>query len=132
MVAEPAAVEPGPALPPALPDFADPSWTRLASRGQKYLVCWRSTSGSIPRNREFDLEAWVLKDGAPLRDAVLSVSAWMPEHGHGLLRRPEVRANGDGSFVIAGMLLHMRGHWQLVFDVLEGTLSEAAECALEL
>src|SRR5262249_42017610 len=115
-----------------LPDFADPSWTRVPSRAGKYLVCWRSTSGSVPRNQDFDLEVWVLADGAPVTDAVLSVSGWMPDHGHGMLRAPRARAKGDGSFAVEGMLLHMRGHWQLLFEVLEGSISETAECALDL
>ena len=115
-----------------LPDFADPSWTRVTSRAGKYLVCWRSLSGSVPRNQDFELEAWVLRDGAPVRDAHLTVSAWMPAHGHGMLRQPQAEAREDGSFRVAGMLLHMRGHWQLFFEVLEGSLSETAECALDL
>jgi len=134
---EPATSEPNDsrsaeAMASSLPDFADPSWTRVTSRAGKYLVCWRSLSGSVPRNQDFELEAWVLKDGAPVRGAELTVSAWMPAHGHGMLRQPQVRVNEDGSFRVAGMLLHMRGHWQLFFEVLEGSLSETAECALDL
>jgi len=121
-----------PEAPRATPDFADPAWTRVPSRAGTYLVCWRAPAGPVPRNQDFDLEVWVLKDGAPLAEASLGVSGWMPDHGHGMLRAPEVRAHGDGSFLVAGMLLHMRGHWQLVFDVLEGSQSEAAECALDL
>jgi hypothetical protein len=116
----------------SLPDFADPSWTRVTSRAGKYLVCWRSLSGSVPRNQDFELEAWVLRDGAAVRDAELAVSAWMPDHGHGMLRQPQAVAREDGSFHVSGMLLHMRGHWQLFFEVLEGSLSETAECALDL
>lgn len=132
-----AASEPG-ASPPAstavapLPDFADPSWVRVPSRAGKYLVCWRSLAGSVPRNQDFELEAWVLRDGTPVRDAELTVSAWMPDHGHGMLRQPHAEVRSDGSFRVAGMLLHMRGHWQLFFEVLEGSLSETAECALDL
>jgi len=116
----------------SLPDFADPSWTRVTSRAGKYLVCWRSLSGSVPRNQDFELEAWVLRDGAPVRDAELTVTAWMPAHGHGMLRQPQAEAQEDGSFHVPGMLLHMRGHWQLFFEVLEGSLSETAECELDL
>ena len=135
-VEEPAAVESDASATDVatapLPDFDDASWTRVTSRAGKYLVCWRSLSGSVPRNQDFELEAWVLRDGAPVRDAHLTVSAWMPAHGHGMLRQPQAEAREDGSFRVAGMLLHMRGHWQLFFEVLEGSLSETAECALDL
>jgi hypothetical protein len=116
----------------ALPDLTGPSWTRVTSRAGKYQVCWRSLSGPVPRNEDFELEAWVLRDGAPVRDAELAVSAWMPAHGHGMLRRARVVPRADGSFRVDGMLLHMRGLWELRFDVLEGTLSEAASCEIEL
>jgi hypothetical protein len=129
---EPATSEPGDASNATLPDFADPSWTRVTSRAGKYVVCWRSRSGRVPRNEDFELEAWVLRDGVPVRDAELAVSAWMPAHGHGMLRLPRAERNEDGSFRVEGMLLHMRGHWQLFFEVLEGSLSETAECALDL
>src|SRR5262245_14836617 len=33
----PSALAPG-----ELPDFADPAWTRVASRAGRYLVCWRT------------------------------------------------------------------------------------------
>lgn len=115
-----------------LPDFAESSWTRVPSRAGKYLVCWRTPSGEVPRNEDFELEVWVLRDGAPVSGASLSVSAWMPDHGHGMLRQPRTELRDDGAFRVAGMLLHMRGHWQLRFDVLEGALSETAECALDL
>jgi hypothetical protein len=124
---------PAPAeVPAVLPDFTDPAWTRVTSRAGKYRVCWRSLAGGVPRNQDFELEAWVLRDGAPVRDAHLFVSAWMPDHGHGMLRQPRAEPRADGSFRVEGMLLHMRGHWQLFFEVLEGTLSETAECALDL
>lgn len=116
----------------ALPDFAEPQWTRVPSRAGQYLVCWRSLTGQVPRNHDFELEVWVLRDGQPVRDALLGVSAWMPDHAHGMLRQVRPEARGDGSFRVEGMLLHMRGHWQLRFDVLEDALSETAECALDL
>lgn len=116
----------------SLPDFTDPSWTRTPSRAGQYLVCWRSVGGSVPRNEDFELEVWVLADGRPVRDATVAVSAWMPDHGHGMLRQPRAEARDDGSYRVAGMLLHMRGHWLLRFEVLEGSLSETAECALDL
>ncbi len=126
--------QPAPAteLEVALPDFADPLWTRVPSRAGRYLVCWRSLGGQVPRNQDFELEVWVLHAGKPVRDALLGVSAWMPDHGHGMLRQVRPEARGDGSFRVEGMLLHMRGHWLLRFDVLEDTLSETAECALDL
>ncbi len=132
-VAPPAAALPEAArAPAALPDFDDPAWTRVPSRAGRYLVCWRTPRGKVPRNEDFTLEVWVLRDGAPVGEAELAVNGWMPDHGHGMLRLPRTQRSADGSFLVEGMLLHMRGLWQLRFDVLEGPLAETAECELEL
>ncbi|HEX6884298.1 MAG TPA: hypothetical protein VF530_13045 [Planctomycetota bacterium] len=123
-VSEPAA--------PVLPDFTAPGWTRVESRAGTYVVHWRTPAGAIPRNADFDLEVWVLRDGAPPAELLLDVNAWMPDHGHGMLRRPRAERQPDGSFRVEGLLLHMRGHWQVFFEMFEGTLAETAECAVEL
>ena len=43
---------------------------------------------------------------------------WMPDHRHGFVRTPFIEEDGEGRYSVEGMLLHMRGHWQLVFDVI--------------
>jgi len=133
-VAPPAAPTPEPAedAPAALPDFSDPSWTRTPSAEGKYLVVWRPEPAPLPRNEDFALEVWILIDGQPQHVTQLGVSAWMPDHGHGMLRTVKAEPRPDGSYRVEHMLLHMRGQWLVVFDVLEGTLSERAEHALEL
>jgi len=115
-----------------LPDLDGPEWTRLESRAGTYQVVWRALEGEVPRNRDFTLEVWVLRDGRALGDGHLVVTGWMPAHGHGMLRRPRVERQENGSFRVEGMLLHMRGHWELFFEILEGTLSETAEFELDL
>jgi hypothetical protein len=127
----PPSAEPAPAAD-GLPDLDDPVWTRVPSRAGRYVVYWRSLTGSVPRNQDFDMAVWVVRDGAPAVAAHLGVNAWMPDHGHGMLREPRAEARGDGSFLVEGMLLHMRGHWTLLFDVLEGTFAETAEHGLDL
>src|SRR5262245_48515847 len=72
----PAVESPAPATPPeapapVLPDFSMPSWNRVDSRAGTYRVHWRAPAGKIPRNQDCELEVWVLRDGAPVRDALL-------------------------------------------------------------
>jgi hypothetical protein len=125
--------QPSPLQPSAaLPDFSVAGWNQVDSRAGTYRVHWRSLAGKIPRNEDFELEVWVLRDGAPAKDVHLDVHAWMPDHGHGMLRKTRPEPQPDGSFRVQGMLLHMRGHWQLFFDMLEGTVAETAESAVDL
>jgi len=123
---------PAAAEPAALPDFSDPSFTRTTSATGRFVVAWRPTPAPIPRNEEFTLEVWLLFDDKPRHVTQLAVSGWMPDHGHGMLRTARAEPQADGSYRIADMLLHMRGHWLVIFDVLEGNLSERAEHSLEL
>lgn len=130
--AVPAPLEPVAETPFALPDFSDPSWTRTPSAAGNYLFVWRPEPAPIPRNQDFTLELWVLADGQAKQVTGLGVTAWMPEHGHGMLRQVQPEPRPDGSYRVENMLLHMRGHWLIVFDALDGNLSERGEHALEL
>lgn len=46
--------------------------------------------------------------------------ARMPAHGHGLNYRPRITAAGPGRYRVEGILFHMPGPWQFVFDVRAG------------
>lgn len=46
----------------------------------------------------------------------LAVDATMPAHRHGMNYRPAVTKTGDG-FRADGLLFHMPGDWEFVFDV---------------
>lgn len=46
--------------------------------------------------------------------------ARMPLHGHGLNYRPRISPAGAGRYRVEGILLHMPGPWQFVFDVRSG------------
>lgn len=47
----------------------------------------------------------------------LRVDAWMPAHRHGMNYRPSIKALGGGRFRAEGLLFHMPGRWELVFEL---------------
>lgn len=106
------------------------------SRGGKYTIQWRPVGGEVPKNEHFELEVRLYKNVGdelvPLPDARLAVSGWMPDHGHGMIRQPQAVDQGDGSYLVRGMLFHMGGHWQLFFDVIEDGLSERTDFEVDL
>lgn len=64
------------------------------------------------------IHAWQIKvtypDGAPVRNAHLSVDGGMPQHGHGLPTRPKVtREVADGTYLLEGMKFSMTGWWEI-------------------
>jgi hypothetical protein len=46
--------------------------------------------------------------------------------------RPRVSARGDGLYVAEGLLFHMPGRWQLLFDVECGGRMERLEAEIDL
>ncbi len=103
---------------------------RIVSNGGEYVVFLRTEPSPIPENTEFTAIVWVferLQTDKPLTDISLDVDAFMPEHGHGMNRVPEITKRDDGGFDVKGLLLHMGGNWELYFDVTRGAITERAQ-----
>lgn len=85
------------------------------------VVMFRTVPAVIELGRHFVVEAIVCATPPPQG---LRVDARMPEHRHGMNYRPTVASAGGGRYVAEGLLFHMPGHWQLVFDVERGGRTE--------
>ncbi len=55
-------------------------------------------------------------DGAPIEGATLDIEPWMPAHGHGTRREPEVHDMGSGHYH-AIIYYNMGGHWEITVEV---------------
>lgn len=53
------------------------------------------------------------RTGAPIEGAAFSLSAAMPEHGHGMTTAPAHRELGGGDYLSEGMKFHMPGAWMI-------------------
>jgi hypothetical protein len=74
---------------------------------------------SIPTGR---LQSWTLHletaNGAPVDVATVSVDGGMPQHGHGLPTKPQVKlALGNGNHLVEGMKFNMGGWWVVKFHI---------------
>ena len=66
--------------------------------------------------------------GQPLADAiVLRADATMPEHGHGMMTKPETKQLAPGKWRSEGWKFNMHGKWQLVA---EATGAKADRCTV--
>ncbi|MSR48390.1 MAG: hypothetical protein EXS13_15235 [Planctomycetes bacterium] len=100
-----------------------------------FTIAWRPVAPAVPLNELFELEVLLYEGGGtekPLGGAQLRVTAWMPEHMHGMGRRPQAEETAPGRYLVRGMLLHMEGLWQLFFDVTAAGRSERIESAITL
>ncbi len=83
-----------------------------------YGLFYETDPEKIPLNTPFSLRVVALKNKTALpKEAVLTVDARMPQHRHGMTRKPVVTQTGKGKFVVEGMLFHMPGSWELYFDI---------------
>lgn len=83
----------------------------------RYTVVYRTEPASIVVGRAFAMEVQVCAKGQAAVPTGLRVDAQMPAHRHGMNYRPSVVAQGDGRFRAEGLLFHMPGRWEFIFDL---------------
>lgn len=86
----------------------------LAADG--WQLAWRAAPSPVPVGRHFALDIALCAPPAQAVPAALRVDASMPEHRHGMNYRPGVQPQGAGLFRAEGLMFHMPGRWELVFE----------------
>lgn len=116
-----------------------PGGSRATSAG--YTIAWRADPQKIPVGRHFAIDLLVCPKAAaagvgaaPGSPAVVpvavAVDARMPSHGHGMNYKPTLKPAGDNRYRAEGLMFHMPGQWELVFDVRTGDKVERATQAV--
>jgi hypothetical protein len=83
----------------------------------RYSLSYRTQPARITVGEHFALDFSICgKGGRPPPSAVV-VDAWMPAHKHGMNYKAEVKPHGGGRFYATGLMFHMPGLWQFLFDV---------------
>jgi len=96
------------------------------------VVVFRTVPATIEVGRLFSLEAIVCAKPPGPAARTVRIDAQMPEHRHGMNYRPRVSQTGESRYLAEGLLFHMPGRWELVFDVDRGTGSERLSTDLVL
>ena len=89
-----------------------PGGTAQKIQSGKVLVLYRTHPAPLAVGRHFAVEFAV----CPAPESV-RVDAWMPEHRHGMNYRATITGSGEGPYKAEGLMLHMAGRWELVFEV---------------
>jgi hypothetical protein len=83
----------------------------------RHALAFRTEPPTIPVGAHFALEFRVCAAaGTPAPD-VLAVDGRMPAHGHGMNYAPGLTRLPDGRHRAEGLMFHMPGRWELVFDL---------------
>ncbi|MBI5849000.1 MAG: FixH family protein [Nitrospirae bacterium] len=110
-----------------------------------YAKSMKSKAGTFNASYTSDPEAiapnkliiWKLKvetaDGKAVKDAEITLSGDMPEHGHGLPTQPKVTKNyGDGTYMVEGIKFSMTGWWTMTFTIKAGGKTDTVTFNLQL
>ncbi len=142
------ASEPAPVLPDRYA-LEVPAPRELRTRDGLLVVAWAPVGGAIPVNEHFEVDVTVRRTGAnpaadpvagsqgdlpgpPLEDALVSMTCYMPAHGHGMLREPRTEHLGGGVYRVRGLLLHMGGEWSISITATIDGLASTADDSITL
>jgi cytochrome c peroxidase len=87
--------------------------TRLES--PRYVVAFKTEPIAVANHFAMEIAACA-KPGHPVPES-LKVDAHMPEHRHGMNYAPELKPLGAGRWRVEGLMFHMPGKWEFVFEV---------------
>ena len=90
----------------------------------RYEIVFAAVPAPIKAGKLFALDIAVCPRGGAGAPDALAVDAVMPEHRHGMNYRPVVVARGAGLYRADGLMFHMPGRWDLLFDLVTSTGTE--------
>ena len=98
----------------------------------QYEIAFATRPAPIVAGEHFALDIAVCPRGAAAPARALVVDAVMPEHRHGMNYRPTVTSPSPGRYRAEGLLFHMPGRWDLLFDVDTGAGTQRLTATLRL
>ena len=86
----------------------------------RYSLAYRTKPAPVRLGEHFSVEVIVCpKSGQPAVES-LQIDGFMPEHNHGMNYKAVVKPSGNGRFEAAGLMFHMAGRWDFIFEVRGG------------
>jgi hypothetical protein len=84
---------------------------------ERYVLSYRTQPENVAVSQHFAVEMVVCpKGGMPAPESV-RVDGFMPDHNHGMNYKAVVKPAGGGRHDAAGLMFHMPGRWDFVFEI---------------
>ncbi|MBI3370985.1 MAG: FixH family protein [Betaproteobacteria bacterium] len=103
-----------------------PAGFSMRADSERYAVFFRADPRVISVGNYFSVEAVACAKAGGTAPEGLKVDAQMPAHRHGMNSRATVERAAPGRFLARGLMFHMPGTWQIVFDVQRAGETERA------
>jgi len=87
----------------------------------RYSLAYRTDPARIAVGKPFAVDLVVCSKDAAVTIDELRVDAHMPEHRHGMNYKASIKPHGTtGRYRAEGLMFHMPGKWEFLFDVRDG------------
>lgn len=98
-----------------------------ASENGHFTVTLRTADPAPPAKGD---NTWTIEirdaGGTPVEGATLTVTPWMPDHGHGTSIDVQVAAGSDpGTYVLSSIDLRMPGLWEVTIEIDAGGVTDS-------
>ena len=98
-----------------VPDLPGAATRKIESA--RYALAYRTQPAKIEVGRHFAVEFAVCGEKGTLLPEGVKVDAHMPEHRHGMNYKPSISAQGGGRYRAEGLMFHMAGRWEFIFEL---------------
>ena len=86
----------------------------------RYVLAYRTQPAKLAVGRHFVVEMTVCPKAGESAPEAVRVDGFMPEHNHGMNYKAVVKAGEGGRYLADGMMFHMPGRWDFIFEVRGG------------
>ena len=100
---------------PDLP--AGPSGKVQTAESAKYALAYRTQPETVVIGQHFVMEFAVCAKAGVAAPETVDVDAHMPEHRHGMNYKTRITGTGAGKYRAEGLMFHMPGRWEYIFDI---------------
>jgi hypothetical protein len=83
----------------------------------QFQLAYKLLPDPVPVGKHFVIDLVLCPKANAALPAELRVDATMPEHKHGMNYRPSVKMLAPGQYRAEGLMFHMPGRWELVFEL---------------
>jgi YtkA-like len=83
----------------------------------QFQLAYRLLPDPVPVGQHFVIDVVLCPKANATLPAEVRVDATMPEHKHGMNYRPSVKTLAPGQYRAEGLMFHMPGRWELVFEL---------------
>ena len=91
---------------------------------KNYAMVFRTTPEKTVIGKHFAVELAICAKSGAFQAESVRVDAHMPEHRHGMNYKTVVTSSGLGRYRAEGLMFHMPGRWEYIFEVRAGGVPE--------